>query len=553
MNNRQKIVQQRYLDNEEAVIKKLESTYKQSLKEIEAKSRALQADINALQDAFDTIDDDAQKAIIKSMQQSKIYQKQYQDALKLQISSVLDNMQVNEFKTVADYLQVCYEEGFIGTMYDLEGQGIPLIMPIDQEAMVRAVQLDSKISEGLYTRLGEDVKELKKKIASEVSRGISTGESFANTALRLSAISKTGLNNAIRIARTEGHRVQVQSSMDACYKASEKGAEVVKQWDATQDRRTRKSHAKVDGEIRELDEPFSNGLMFPSDPNGIASEVVNCRCALLQRSKWALDDAELDTLKQRATFFGLDKTDSFDDFKKKYLASSSKVTDTQEIKSVLKVGELSKDEFQKWENSYYKANNVTLTDKEAKAIYDYGEGGYSLLNAYGRYGEGSEEFNKVLKQYGNPDIATVKDRFNTVETALNKFSLDDDILVHRAIRDVSYITDDISAEGLKNLAGKEVTEKGFTSTSFAYQSKFTGKNPNAVHMEMVLPKGTNGAYIDKYVSKDEQEFLLNANTKYKILDGGERTVKETKFDFKTRSFIEVDKTEKYLKVQVIKD
>ena len=81
MNNRQKIVQQRYLDNEEAVIKKLESTYKQSLKEIEAKSRALQADINALQDAFDTIDDDAQKAIIKSMQQSKIYQKQYQDAL----------------------------------------------------------------------------------------------------------------------------------------------------------------------------------------------------------------------------------------------------------------------------------------------------------------------------------------------------------------------------------------------------------------------------------------------------------------------------------------
>ena len=51
-----------------------------------------------------------------------------------------------------------------------------------------------------------------------------------------------------------------------------------------------KSHQKVDGEIRELDEPFSNGLMFPGDPAGGAAEVVNCRCALLQRARWALDD-----------------------------------------------------------------------------------------------------------------------------------------------------------------------------------------------------------------------------------------------------------------------
>ena len=265
-------------------------------------------------------EDEATKATLKSMQQSKIYQKQYQDALKKQINSILDKMQVEEFKTIDEYLKACYEDGFIGTMYDMQGQGIPLCMPINQEDMVRAVQTDSKISQGLYTRLGEDVDLLKTRITSEVSRGISTGMSWQQVAQQLAAYTNIGYNNAIRIARTEGHRVQVQSTMDACYKAKDMGADVVKQWDSTLDGRTRPSHKKVDGEIRELDEKFSNGLMFPSDPNGKASEVVNCRCALLQRAKWALDDEELETLKERASYYGLDKTKNFDDFKTKYLS-----------------------------------------------------------------------------------------------------------------------------------------------------------------------------------------------------------------------------------------
>ncbi len=88
---------------------------------------------------------------------------------------------------------------------------------------------------------------------------------------------------------------------------------------ATLDARTRDSHAKVDGELTAVDEKFSNGLMFPGDPHGAAAEVCNCRCALLQRAKWALDADEPERLKQRAEYYGLDKTDSFENFKGKYL------------------------------------------------------------------------------------------------------------------------------------------------------------------------------------------------------------------------------------------
>ena len=319
MNKRQKLVQEQFLKDEEAVIRRLKQVYSQSLKDITAKTKALQDQINTLDALEGMTSDPDELAKLKSMKQSKVYQKQYQDALKKQVSSILDELHVNEFKTVSDYLNQCYEQGFLGAMYSLQQQGIPLCFPLDQTAMIRAVQLDSKISNGLYSRLGEDVALLKKKITAQVSRGISTGMSFQQVAKGLADYTNIGFNNAVRIARTEGHRIQVQSSMDACYKAKDKGADVVKQWDSTLDSSTRESHQQVDGEIRELDKPFSNGLMFPGDPSGGAAEVINCRCALLQRARWALDDEELETLKERAEFFGLDKNDSFEDFKKKYI------------------------------------------------------------------------------------------------------------------------------------------------------------------------------------------------------------------------------------------
>ena len=319
MKKYEKEVQQAFLDDEEKVINKLKNQYGHSLKEIEKKAKNLQKDIERLDTLAKLSVDDEEKEIILSQRRSKVYQRQYQDSLKKQVSDILDNMHDNEFKTVSAYLDLCYEQGFLGSMYSLQKQGIPLCFPLDQEAMVRAVQLDSKISQGLYKRLGEDIDLLKRKITAQISRGISTGMTFPQIAQQLAGVTNIGYNNAIRIARTEGHRIQCQSAMDACYKAKAKGADVLKQWDATMDSVTRESHVHVHGEIRELDKPFSNGLMFPSDPSGSAAEVINCRCALLQRARWALDEEELVYLQESAEYFKIDMTDIFEDFKKKYL------------------------------------------------------------------------------------------------------------------------------------------------------------------------------------------------------------------------------------------
>ena len=322
MNLRQKLVQKQFLNDEEAIIRRLDAVYKKSLTDVEGKLKKLTFSIDNLQRQYDWMDDDdPEKVKIKSMIQSKIYQKNFQEQLKAQLDGILDRMQTSQFVSVSDYLDECYSDAFIGTIFDAHGQGVPIVTPIDQEAMVRAVQLESKISKGLYTRLGEDVDLLKRKITAQVSRSIASGLTYAQTAKAVEGYTRIGYNRAVRIARTEGHRIQTTATMDAMEAAKDRGADVVKQWDATLDDRTRESHVAVDGEIRELKKPFSNGLMYPGDPSGGAAEVVNCRCALLQRARWAVEGEDRSFTK----FNGFTKqVESFDspetyaEFKKAY-------------------------------------------------------------------------------------------------------------------------------------------------------------------------------------------------------------------------------------------
>jgi len=81
------------------------------------------------------------------------------------------------------------------------------------------------------------------------------------------------------IVRTESARATNFTQMAA---ADQEDVEMEKQWIAIEDSRTRKSHshAGVDGQRVDIDQPFSNGLMFPGDPNGPISQTANCRCTM---------------------------------------------------------------------------------------------------------------------------------------------------------------------------------------------------------------------------------------------------------------------------------
>ena len=303
LNSREREYLNYNLKQEQAALNDLKKLYKQALDDI-----------------------DNQIALLMGRQDTEnlasiIYQLDYQKALKKQVGAILDVLHTKEYSRIEDYLKDCYENGFLGTMYNLHGQGIPLVLPIDQEQVLNALTIDSKLSKNLYDSLGEDITSLKRKVQSEISRGIANNYSFSDIARNLSNISRAGMYNAYRIARTEGHRIQNQSAMDAVNKAKEKGADVVKQWDSTLDKKTRPHHVQLDGQIKEVEEPFEVAGRKAMCPGGfgIASEDIHCRCQVLQRARWAIDDESENTKwdNENKEFIKIDSK-NYQDFKKKY-------------------------------------------------------------------------------------------------------------------------------------------------------------------------------------------------------------------------------------------
>lgn len=301
MNKRQKQVQQSLLNDEISVIKELEKSYKKAVEDIDGVIARLLAR------------KDTQNL------QSIIYQVKYQTALKEELESFLSVLHSYNYKTIDGYLNRCYREAHVGTLFDMQGQGVPLILPLDQEQMISAITLNSKLSAPLYNHLGYNMEVLKVDVMREISRGVAQSLSYEEMARNLKNTTEVDFNKCLRIAKTEGHRIQCESAYNVQVRAKEKGANIMKQWDSTLDSKTRPSHQLVDGELVEVEEPFSNGLMYPGDPDGMAKEVVNCRCALLQRAKWALTDEEFTKMNGKTNELRhFESVDNYDEFKKMF-------------------------------------------------------------------------------------------------------------------------------------------------------------------------------------------------------------------------------------------
>lgn len=299
MNKFEKEVAQLGLDKEKAVKKSLEELYRNALAEINERVLILMSD---------------------ELTQSKIYRIEYQKALKGHVSAILDNLKNSRYDSISEYLKGCYEDGFLGTLYNLNKSGIPMFLPMMQEQIVDAVILDSKISEGLYTRLGNDTKVLKKRISSEISRGLSTSMSYADIARNLENQSRMSINNAMNIVQTEGHRIQIRSALDSGNKASAKGADLVKVWDSTLDSKTRDHHRELDGQVRELDEDFEVDGITVSAPGqfGMPSEDCRCRCALLIKPRWDVTGSFTKRNNETGELLEFKNASDYQEFKQKY-------------------------------------------------------------------------------------------------------------------------------------------------------------------------------------------------------------------------------------------
>jgi HK97 family phage portal protein len=120
-------------------------------------------------------------------------------------------------------------------------------------------------------------------IQAALDDGVGVGESIDQLADRIRTLfTQTYRNRAETVARTE-----VISAYNGAgvLGASTLPADVVagQEWIATRDGRTRVEHSEADGQVVGIGTAFSVAgvsMAYPGDPNGGASNTVNCRCTV---------------------------------------------------------------------------------------------------------------------------------------------------------------------------------------------------------------------------------------------------------------------------------
>lgn len=115
----------------------------------------------------------------------------------------------------------------------------------------------------------------KSQVSAYVSDGLSSGKS-------LEEISDILRDRAPSIAEARAkiiasNEVIAASGYASHQAAVQSGAVKNKTWLASR-AENRESHESIDGQTVPLDQPYSNGLMFPGDPDGRAAEVIECEC-----------------------------------------------------------------------------------------------------------------------------------------------------------------------------------------------------------------------------------------------------------------------------------
>lgn len=124
----------------------------------------------------------------------------------------------------------------------------------------------------------------REKIAAIMARGVITGSPIKEIAKHIGNECGTSNEKAmLRYARTAMTAAQNAGRIEVMRESQDMGIKVKKLWISTLDERTRPAHQMLDGDVVNVDEPFSSILgpiMYPGDPAADEANTWNCRCVL---------------------------------------------------------------------------------------------------------------------------------------------------------------------------------------------------------------------------------------------------------------------------------
>lgn len=122
-------------------------------------------------------------------------------------------------------------------------------------------------------------------LSSAMTQSILQGEAIEKIAERLvSNVAGMNERTAIRNARTATTSAENGGRYNGYRRLKAAGVDLTVEWQATLDGRTRHTHRLLDGQRRNVDEPFEvdgQNILYAGDPYAPQGLIWNCRCTML--------------------------------------------------------------------------------------------------------------------------------------------------------------------------------------------------------------------------------------------------------------------------------
>ena len=457
-------------------------------------------------------------------------------AIAVQIQNKLNDANKRADPAIRNYKAKEIEMGYYGGWFVAEqthqiSAGLPLLPENYIETLVDNPVDGLRLSDRLY----KNTEKVAAGASQQLMRGIVRGKGYDWVAGRMTEATEANYRQALRIARTEGGQVQSAAKQTYYEEAKKKGIQMKKRWMSTLDKKTRHTHQALDGQLREIDEDFT----APSGATGkgprlfgVAKEDINCRCTTVQELEGYPTEMRRDNegggLIQYQTYEAWAKEKGYIKPEQQLKAADAKKPPSKKPPRKKKpepryeqldlFADLRTAEF--WEIQRY--TNTTafiekLDDRQREHLNYYKGAGYEKINTLLRT---PDIYKKELKEWQLPQIEDIIAGLNETVT---KNEIKENMKTYRIVEPFEEL------EKIK--PGEQFVEKGFMSTTpLADRSSFFDViGHHAMIIEIEIPKGHKGLWLDRYSRGNEAELLLPPGTRMEYIGEGEEIKKKNHY------------------------
>jgi len=173
-----------------------------------------------------------------------------------------------ELQTLSDPL--------FGQAYEMGGALVVAELGLDAAFLIDSNAARIFLEQKIIRVVGINIT-VREQLRATLLQGLLDSDTLLELTERIKRVMNAANSRSLTIARTEIG----QAMSGGRYEAMRQHQITSHMWLSSRDAVVRESHAPktgVDGEIREIGTPFSNGLLFPLDPDGAAEEICCCRC-----------------------------------------------------------------------------------------------------------------------------------------------------------------------------------------------------------------------------------------------------------------------------------